>query len=66
MDNDDRKRRAQACFEEGKRLWAEGRHGEAMTQYNNALELDPESPARVALEMAGRIMDFRDKMRLNP
>lgn len=66
MEENDNKRLAAEAFERGKRLWAEDRHGEAMSCYNEAIALDPESPARVALEMATRIMDFRDVQQLNP
>lgn len=60
------KLRAEAHFEAGRRLWAEGRRGEAITEYNNAVALDPDSPAAVALKMANEIMDFYDKQRYNP
>lgn len=58
--------RAQAHYEAGKRLWAEGRQGAAMTEYNRAVALDPDSPAATALEMADSVMDFFDRSRYNP
>ena len=57
---------ARAHYEAGKKLWAEGRHGEAMTEYNRAVALDPESPAATAVEMANTVMDFFDRSRHNP
>lgn len=58
--------RARAHYEAGKRLWAEGRQGAAMTEYNRAVALDPDSPAATALEMADSVMDFFDRSRYNP
>lgn len=62
----DTRARAQEHFERGRMLWKQGNRGEAMTEYNTALSLDPDSPAAVALEMAQGIMDFYDKQRYNP
>lgn len=62
----DAKAQAQQHFERGKQLWAQGDHGAAMSEYKQALALDPDSPARTALEMANQIMDFYDKNQLNP
>lgn len=62
----ERKIRAQHHFELGRRLWSEGRKGEAMTEYNKAVALDPDSPAATALEMANSIMDFFDPQQFNP
>ena len=50
----------------GRSLWQQGRRGEAMTEYNIALSLDPGSPAKAALEMANDIMDFFDRDLYNP
>ena len=50
----------------GRTLWQQGRRGEAMTEYNRAVALDPESPAATALEMANTVMDFFDRSRYNP
>lgn len=62
----DSKAMAAAHYAEGRRLWAQGRHGEAITEYNRAVGLDPESPAAVALKMANEVMDFFDPSQLNP
>lgn len=63
---DDALARAAEHYALGRKLWAEGRHGEAITQYNHAVALDPQSPAATALQMATGIMDFYDKSRYNP
>lgn len=57
---------AQRHYEQGRRYWSEGRHGDAMTEYNRAAALDPQSPAVTALRMADDIMDFFDHDRFNP
>lgn len=66
IPEEDRKALAAAHYAEGRRLWAEGRHGDAITEYNRAVALDPESPAVVALTMANDVMDFFDPSQLNP
>ena len=53
-------------YERGRQLWAAGQHGAAMTEYNHAVALDPQSPAATALKMATEIMDFFDPAQLNP
>lgn len=50
----------------GRSLWQQGRRGEAMTEYNISLSLDPASPAAAALDMANDIMDFFDRNLYNP
>lgn len=60
------KKQAEVHFQAGRRLWAEGKHGDAITQYHHALALDPDSPAAVALKMANSIMDFYDTQQFNP
>ena len=53
-------------YQLGRSLWQQGRRGEAMTEYNISLSLDPGSPAKAALEMANDIMDFFDRDLYNP
>ena len=53
-------------YERGRALWAEGRRGEAMTEYNESLALYPEGPARTALTIADDIMNFYNKDLYNP
>lgn len=65
-EHKDRVALAREHFEKGRKLWQDGKRGEAMTEYNIAISLDPDSPAATALEMANRIMDFYDKDRYNP
>lgn len=64
--NGEQEVRAQQHYQEGRRLWALGRHGEAITEYNKAVALNPDSPAATALRMANEIMDFFDPQQLNP
>jgi lipopolysaccharide biosynthesis regulator YciM len=57
---------AQQHCERGKQFWANGERGKAITEYNTALSLDPNSPAKTALEIINQIMDFFDPNQLNP
>jgi tetratricopeptide (TPR) repeat protein len=57
---------AQQHYELGRKYWAEGERGAAITEYNRAVALDPESPAKTALELIYDIMDFFDPNQLNP
>ena len=59
-------RRAMEHYERGRALWAEGRRGEAMTEYNESLARYPEGPARTALTIADDIMNFYNKDLYNP
>lgn len=53
-------------FERGKAYWKLGEKAKAMTDFNAALSLDPESPAKQYLEMANDIMDFYNTDLYNP
>ncbi|MBD5346919.1 MAG: tetratricopeptide repeat protein [Bacteroides sp.] len=53
-------------FLRGKILWRLGRRSEARREYATAVELDPTSPARVALELATEIEDFFNPDIYNP
>lgn len=53
-------------FERGKLYWKAGEKGAAITDFNRALDLDPESPAKAYLEMANEIMDFYNTDLYNP
>lgn len=53
-------------YNRGKELWAQGKHGQAMSAYNEAIALDPNSPAVQALRMANEIMDFYNHDLYNP
>jgi tetratricopeptide (TPR) repeat protein len=57
---------ADLYFMRGKLYWRLGRKSDAMTDYEHALELDPNSPARHALEMAHDVMNFYNKDLYNP
>lgn len=50
----------------GKTLWALGRRGESMSDYEAAAALDPDGPARLLIEHSNSIMDFFNPDLLNP
>ncbi|MBD5232948.1 MAG: tetratricopeptide repeat protein [Bacteroidales bacterium] len=57
---------AEALYLLGRIAWKEGRKTDAISLYNAALALDPESEAAVALEQASGIMDFYHRDLYNP
>jgi Flp pilus assembly protein TadD len=57
---------AQRLYEQGRELWRQGRRGEAMTAYAKAADLDKNSPAVQALEMAHEVMNFYNPDQFNP
>lgn len=57
---------AVALFERGKLFWRLGRRSAAMTDYNAAIAIDPNSPAATALEQAQAIDDFYNHDLYNP
>lgn len=57
---------ASLLFERGKLYWKNGRKAAAMTDFNAAITLDPQSNARQWLEMANDIMDFYNSDLYNP
>ena len=57
---------ADLYFRRGRIWWACGEKGRAITDYEHAVALDPESPAAVALEMARGVMDFYHTDLYNP
>lgn len=50
----------------GRLLWKFDRRAEALSAYTTAVRLNPDSPARHALEMAQGIFDFFNPDLLNP
>lgn len=60
QDNDE------VLWQTGQTLWRLGRRGEAMSAYARAVEINPQSPARMALEQSREIMDFFNHDMLNP
>lgn len=60
------RRRAEILFERGKLYWREGNHTEAVADYSAARELDPSSPAAVALQHATDIASFFNPDMFNP
>lgn len=53
-------------YNRGKINWRLGRHSEAMTDYEHAVALDPDSKARHALEIARDVTDYFNPDLLNP
>ncbi|MDE6556243.1 MAG: tetratricopeptide repeat protein [Duncaniella sp.] len=53
-------------FALGKLLWRLGRRSEATSEYLKAFQLNPESPARIALENARQVADFFNPDLYNP
>ena len=53
-------------FLRGKAYWRLGQHGRAISDYELAVSLDPQSPAAAALEMSRDIMDYYNADLLNP
>lgn len=57
---------AEKLYREGVEAWRRGERGRAMSLYAESAELDPDGPARHALEMADDIMSFFDPNQFNP
>lgn len=57
---------AENLYREGVEAWRRGERGRAMSLYAESAELDPDGPARHALEMADDIMSFFDPNQFNP
>lgn len=57
---------ADLLFERGKLLWKLGRKAGAISDYAAAAQIDSDSPAVTALEMARNVMDFYNKDMYNP
>lgn len=53
-------------FLRGNAYWRLGQKGKAITDYEQAVALDPESGAKHALEMARSVMDFFNPDLYNP
>lgn len=53
-------------YERGRLYWRLGNKANAISDYEEALFLDPESPARHALQLAREVMDFYNTDMLNP
>lgn len=57
---------AQVYYERGREFWRIGERGRAISEYNEAAALDPDSPAVTVLRLVNDIMDFYDPNQLNP
>ena len=53
-------------YRRGRLLWKLGRKTDAMSDYGRAVEIDPQSPAATALDMAREVMNFYNKDMYNP
>lgn len=53
-------------YERGRVYWRLGQKSNAISDYEEAVYLDPDSPARHALELARGVMDFYNPDLLNP
>ncbi len=53
-------------FLRGKLMWRMGKRRQAMSDYAHAISINPESPARQALEQAHDIMAFFNTDLMNP
>ena len=62
----DDKTMASHYYERGLLHWRLGKRGDAMSDYNRAVDLDPTSPAVQALSMAQDIMDYYNTDLYNP
>lgn len=50
----------------GRVYWKTGQRANAISDYEEAVHINPESPAKKALEMANDIMDFFNHDLMNP
>lgn len=57
---------ADLLYERGKLYWKSGNKGKAMSDFNAAVLIAPDSPAKGYLEMAKDIMDFYNTDLYNP
>lgn len=57
---------ADTYFIRGKLYWRLGERGAAITDFNHAVALDPQSPAKAYLNMTDSIMDFFNPDIYNP
>ena len=56
----------ETTYMKGKILWKLGKRAEAITAYGRSVELNPDSPAAIALAQTRQIMDFYNKDLYNP
>lgn len=57
---------ADTYYQRGRLNWKLQQHGAAISDYEAAAQLDPQSPAVQALDMSRQVMDFYHKDRYNP
>lgn len=56
----------EALTERGLQYWRLGNRASAITDYNTAISINPDSEARQALQAANDILDFYNKDLYNP
>lgn len=56
----------EAWYTLGRLYWKAGQQGAAVTAYRHAVDINPKSPARHALELANDVLDFFNPDLLNP
>lgn len=50
----------------GQVYWQLGEKGKAITDYEHAVQINPRSPAKAALDLARNVMDYHNPDLLNP
>ncbi len=50
----------------GQVYWRLGQNAKAISDYEHAVQINPESPAKAALELARNVMDYYNPDLLNP
>lgn len=56
----------EAYFLRGRAFWRLQNHGKAVSDYERAVAINPDSPARHALDIARDVFDFYNPDLLNP
>ena len=57
---------AQQWYEIGNKFRKKGIFGEAINAYNKSVMLDPNSPAKVSIEILNEILAYRNTDLINP
>lgn len=50
----------------GKFLWKLGKNGEAISAFTTSVDIDPNGPGKIALEMANQITEYYNPDLMNP
>lgn len=54
------------CLMRGQVYWRLGEKAKAITDYEHAVQINPESPAKTALELARKVMNYYNPDLMNP